>query len=54
MWEQEVFGSPHLVCSVNHQGLCFWVREMPMLLGLETVVTGQPGAQAAGLRQTTR
>lgn len=54
MWERGVFGSPHHVCSVNRQGLCFWVREMPILLGLETVVTGQPRDQAARLRQTTR
>lgn len=52
MWERGVFGSPQHVCSVNHQGLCFWTREMPILLGLETVVTGQPRDRAARLRQT--
>lgn len=53
MWERGVFGSPHHVCSVNHQGLCFRVRKCPYCWVWRPWLRPARGP-AASLRQTTR
>lgn len=54
VWERGVFGSAGGVCSVNPEACVPLLREMPTLLGPETVVTGRSGAQPGRSGQTTR